>query len=321
MRKKILVIYTGGTFGMSERGGKLQVQNLSAAQLKKNLLQAVPEIQQIADCDVHIAYNIDSCQATPDHWLLLAKLIQDSQKKYSGAVILHGTDTLAYTASALHFLIPKAPFPIVLTGAQKPLTAIRSDARQNFISALEVAAHAPNPLQDRVMVFFHQNLFLGVQVQKKSAVDFDAFHTPNFPVLANVGSEILYHPNLKTILPKINRAQKKLPKEIAVRKVLHLPIDPGFFAQGFGMEFLLDCDAVLLGLYASGTAPTDSLDFVNLLDRMQEAGIQVSAYVTGQASLGNPSHYSASNRLKIAGVCVWNDLTREAAWVKLQLAV
>ena len=138
--KNILVIYTGGTFGMSE---SLEIPDLSGPELKARLEQGVPEMKRIAKCDVRIAFNTDSCQMGLPHWLTIANMIRESSKIYDGAVVLHGTDTLAYTASALSYILGQSSIPVVLTGAQKPLSALRNDARGNLLTALEVAAHAP----------------------------------------------------------------------------------------------------------------------------------------------------------------------------------
>ena len=203
--KKILVIYTGGTFGMRSSKQHLVIPELNSSELKSWLISQVPEMKKIASCDVSVLFNEDSCQFQAHHWFELAAHITEQEKDYQGVVILHGTDTLAYTAAALSYLLSPCKIPVVITGAQKPLATLRSDARLNFISALEIAANAPKALQNRVLVVFHDELFLGSRVRKKSATDFAAFESPRFPKLASIGSEVHYHEIIEHLPPLKNK--------------------------------------------------------------------------------------------------------------------
>ena len=222
----------------------LEIPKLSSPALKKRLLSQAPEMKKIADCDVEVLFNLDSCQMNAFHWFSIAALIHEKQKKYDGVVVLHGTDTLSFSAAALSYLLSPSQIPIVITGAQKPLSTIRNDARLNFISALEVAAHAPKPLRDRVMVVFHDEVFLGSRVRKKSAFNFAAFESPRFPILAKIGGKINYQESVHH-LPKLPRKKPLLlefmtqANERPIPQILSTQVTPEFCSPVFSEAILL----------------------------------------------------------------------------------
>ncbi len=319
---KILVVYTGGTFGMDP---SLKIPKLSPKDLKARLLKSIPEMSSIARCDVDILFNIDSCQMNASHWITLAKHLHQKEKDYDGAVILHGTDTLAYSAAAISMLLSPTRIPIVFTGAQKPLSTLRSDARLNFISALEVAAHAPKNLRNRVLTVFHDELFLGSRVRKKSAVGFDAFESPRFPVLARIGSSIHYEEIVDT-LPKLkarnpNRVKFLNQKESypKLSQILSLQITPNFSADLFQQSILAETDGVLLTLYPSGTAPTETTSFTDFLGRAKKLNTPLYAITEREQAPALLSSYEAGQVL-VKNEVIWcHDLTPEAAFVKAWL--
>ena len=322
--KKILVIYTGGTFGMRPTGQskQLQIPKLSASELKTWLKTQVPEMMELASCDVDVLFNLDSCQFQASHWFELAAHIMERQNAYDGVVILHGTDTLPYTAAALSFLLSPTRIPVVITGAQKPLATLRNDARTNFISALEIATHAPKVLQNRVLVVFHDEVFLGSRVRKKSAVDFSAFESPRFPKLASVGSEIQWHEIIEH-LPSLARTplltrfrgatEKPLPR------ILDLQITPQFPAPAFSESILNELDGILLTLYTSGTAPTAQENFLHFLERSREGFTPIFAITEREDETPSLATYAAGREL-IKNKVLWcGELTPEAAFVKIWL--
>ncbi|MBU6153821.1 MAG: asparaginase [Bdellovibrionales bacterium] len=322
--KKILVIYTGGTFGMSE---SLEIPNLSGPELKARLEQGVPEMKRIAKCDVRIAFNTDSCQMGLTHWLTLASMIRAGSKNYDGAVVLHGTDTLAYTASALSYLLGQSAIPVVLTGAQKPLSALRNDARGNLLTALEVAANPPRELKNRVMVAFHDELFLGTRVRKLSALRFGAFESPRFPILAKVGGLIQYR-NSIFHLPKLpasgnGRALLNAASKPANTRggalILKLEVTPEFPGQIFDLKLLQSLDGVLLTLFTSGTAPTENPSFLQFLRSAKKASVPVFAITEREDAPMNLNAYAAGKTLVREGVLWCHDLTPEAAFSKAQV--
>jgi L-asparaginase len=320
---KILVIYTGGTFGMRSNPSKkgFEIQPLKASELKTWLKTQVPEMMKIASCDVDVLFNIDSCQFQAHHWFEIAAHLKQKQGDYRGVVILHGTDTLAYTASALSYLLSPTRIPIVITGAQKPLATLRNDARTNFISALEIAANAPKQLQNRVMVVFHDELYLGSRVRKKSAANFAAFESPRFPKLASIGSEIEYHEVIHH-LPRITQ-KKSLLDQFKGNEILHrLPqilrteITPQFCSSIFSEPVMASLDAILLTLYTSGTAPTLQESFVGFLERAKKSNTPILAITERENETRSLETYSAGRDLIQHGVLWCEGLTPEAAFVK-----
>jgi L-asparaginase len=313
---KILILYTGGTFGMSPG---LNFKALSPVTLKKRLLQQVPEIQALARCEVLPLFQLDSCQMGPPHWLSIAEIIRSSANGYQGVVVLHGTDTLAYTAAALSILLSPAPLPVVLTGAQKPLAALRNDARGNLVSAIEVAASAPRSLRNRVMVAFHDELYLGSRVRKKSAQDFDAFESPRFPILATIGNQIQYHDVIHH-LPKLTRKKNRMPSMTArmfapqILKTEVTPLTPKSWSSD---GFLKEIDAILITLYPSGTAPTDDPNFSAWLQAVRRRRIPIFGITERNHSLPKLGLYPSGKILQQSGVHWCESLTPEAAWVKI----
>jgi len=182
--KKILMLLTGGTISMQfEASGTAYVNPGNSDKLVKNQL---PELGELADIDTITLFHEDSSNIGPKHWVVLSKTIEEHYKKYDGFVILHGTDTMAYTASALSFSLKNLDKPVILTGSQVPLVNLRSDARRNVINAVEVSTL---PLNE-VAICFNDKLFRGNRSTKMSIGDFDAFRSPNYAPLAEIGLHI-----------------------------------------------------------------------------------------------------------------------------------
>ncbi len=318
-RPKILVLYTGGTFGMDEN---LEIPDLSAPALKKRLLSRVPEMARIADCTIRVVFNLDSCQMGFEHWLKLAREIRSSARDFDGVVILHGTDTLAYTAAALSMLLSPCPRPVVLTGAQKPLDSLRNDARSNLLTALEVAGNGPRELSNRVMVAFHDEVYLGSRVRKHSAFDFGAFESPRFPRLARVGSGIHYEPILRS-LPKITKKAPwidSIPDPVpSLPRILKIEVTPEFPSESFEGDWLKRLDSILLTLYPSATAPTMHPGFMEFIHRAGKNGTNILAITERSHAPVHMGSYESGKVLKKAGVKWCADLTPEAAYVKAML--
>lgn len=318
-RPKILVLYTGGTFGMDEN---LEIPELSAAALKKRLLARVPEMTRVADCTIRVVFNLDSCQMGLEHWLRLAREIRSASGTFDGFVILHGTDTLAYTAAALSMLLSPCPRPVVLTGAQKPLYSLRNDARSNLLTALEVAANGPKELKNRVMVAFHDEVYLGSRVRKHSAFDFGAFESPRFPRLARVGSGIQYESVIRS-LPKIRKQAPWLdslsPPTASIPRILKTEVTPEFPSDCFDEAWIKGFDSILLTLYPSATAPTLHPSFMEFILRARKNGTHLLAITERSHAPLQMGSYESGKTLKQAGVKWCADLTPEAAYVKAML--
>jgi L-asparaginase len=317
--KNILVLYTGGTFGMSE---SLEIENLSAEALQSRLERGVPEMTRIAQCEVEVAFNTDSCQMGLGHWLELARRIQRRSNDFDGVVVLHGTDTLAYTAAALSYLLSPSRIPVVVTGAQKPLSSLRNDARSNLLTALEIAADAPKQLQQRVMVTFHDEVFLGSRVRKRSATRFGAFESPRFPALAKVGSSIQYR-NSVFHLPPIDHLEAFPSLDTSATatpaSLIQMDVTPEFPGALLKDEWLESMDGILMSLFTSGTAPTDQIDFLDFLKRAESSCSPIFAITESSDAPIHLASYAAGKILNERGVLWCHDLTPEAAFVKAQL--
>ncbi len=317
---RVLILYTGGTFGM-EPGLSLPELSpeLSIDSLRERLQARVPELAQLARCDIEIVLNRDSAHLGPDEWLLLARRIRQNWRRYHGVVILHGTDTLAYSASALSFLLRPCLKPVVMTGAQRPLSALRTDARRNLISAVDIAAHGPRAVVGQVTLFFDDVLLQGNRARKRSASEFAAFESPQAAPLAVVGTSIRY--------AQTRSAATRAPalKPVFNRKVSMLQVTPGFPAEEIAKGLLPRLDGLVLIVFPSVTAPTHDERFLELLRGARRRGLPVvivteSASHAGATDRGaSPGSYAAGRQLIEEG-CLWaGPMTPECAYVKTQL--
>ena len=335
-RPKVLIIYTGGTFGMEAANhGKgrrtLSTPDLKPLALSQRLKERVPELRGLAQCDVKIALNRDSAHIGPEEWKSLAELVRSNWEKYDGIVLLHGTDTMAYTASALSFLLRPCLKPVVITGAQRPLSALRTDARRNLIAAVEIAAHGPRALVSQVTVFFDNRLFQGNRVRKRSASDFGAFDSPQAAPLALVGTEIRYTPHSSVRRSRGSQGKAPLLLHEFDRNVALLHITPGFPARAIRERLLPGLSALVMVVFPSGTAPTHDPEFIRLLQEARKAGTPVviaseghsdasaaAASLSRQGPRGgaHPSIYAAGAQLLSEGGHWAGTMTPECAFVK-----
>ena len=333
-KSKVLILYTGGTFGMEIKQspqGKLtslSIPHLSNPVLKKRFKKQVPELKKIAQCDVEVIMNRDSSHISANEWIQMARIIQKKWDNYDGIVILHGTDTLAYTASALSFLLRPCKKPVILTGAQRPLSALRTDARNNLISSVELAAQKTahsHQESEQVMVFFGNTLFQGNRIRKHSSIDFNAFESPHTVPLAVTGTTI-------RSLPKHQRAsvqslsRKKLLPQFS-SKILMCHITPGFPSEAISKEVLSSLDALILVAFLSRTAPTNDPSFIKLIRRARKLEIPVIITTEEGSTSAHLAHhlkeektqYSVEAELFAEG-CLWSgSMTPECAYVKASL--
>ncbi len=317
--KKILIVYTGGTFGMDP--SPLKIPDLSPELLRKRILTHVPELEKLARCEVDVAMNRDSAHVGPSDWIALADRVRKAWKKYDGVVILHGTDTLAYTASALSFLLRPCLKPVILTGAQRPLAAIRTDARSNLISAVEIAAQARASVAKQVSIYFDDRLLQGNRARKRSALEFAAFECPKAEPLAVVGTSIRYRETgaesgrgVRKALAKVAglELQPKFSERVAT-----LHVTPGFPSHAFDERFFASIDALVLVVFPSGTAPTHDLKFIEMLKLARKNQVPVVVVTEGVGS--HSSEYAAGKILLKEG-CHWaGAMTPECAFVKASL--
>ncbi|MEM7224776.1 MAG: type I asparaginase [Pseudomonadota bacterium] len=310
-RKHVLMIYVGGTLGMvaSDHG------YVPATNLAKLLTQRIPELGDPAMPTFELyEYSSpkDSSNAEPRHWYVLAETILSRAEEFDGFVVIHGTDTLAYMASALSFLLRGLSAPVVLTGSQIPLSELRNDAQNNLVNALQVIALD----QCReVTVCFGRGLFRGNRVRKVKARELDAFNSPNFPPLAEIGTEIRFRDHL-ALTSGQETVQHNAPSYRSF-SVAVLPVYPGFRSAWLEAAIETGVQGLVLECYGVGNAPDQDDDFLDALRKSHARGVvvvAVSQCLTGSVSLGL---YAAGFQLAESGVISGFDMTPEAALTKL----
>jgi L-asparaginase len=312
-KTSILVIYTGGTIGMVKdpESGVLKPFNFD------NIYQQIPMLKLL---DYHIGNYcfdpvIDSSNMNPKFWAAIAEVIEKNYESYDGFVVLHGSDTMAYTASALSFMLENLNKPVVLTGSQLPLGMIRTDGRENFITSIEIAAARidDTPVVPEVCIYFENQLLRGNRTIKYNAENFQAFKSPNYPSLADVGVYIKYHhanirkPNFKNL--KVN---SRMDNSVSILKLY-----PGIsensvkaIVQTEGLK------ALILETFGSGNAPTEAW-FLSLLEKTIKKGIVILNVSQCQGGSVEMDKYQTGVTLQNIGVISGNDITTEAAITKL----
>jgi len=308
--KKILIIYTGGTIGM-HRGKDGALHPFDFGQVTRQ----VPELERLG-CEItHHSFGelIDSSNVTPEFWVRLVESIHRHYDGYDGFIILHGTDTMAYSASALSFMLEHLGKPVIFTGSQLPLGAIRTDARRNLITAVEIAAS--DVKVPEVCIFFNNQLFRGNRAEKFTSSMFDAFQSLNCPPLATSGVDVEYNHDIILPVPhKKLTVHDRLETHIGLVRLF-----PGI--TDIWMEHILSVPglkALVMETYGSGNAPTDP-GFVRSLEDSIRKGllvINVSQCAGGSVQQGK---YATSKQLQQIGVVSGRDLTTEAALTKLMV--
>lgn len=316
MQKKILLLYTGGTIGMKQDPVTLALKPFNFNQI----LEEVPELKKFG-CEID-TYSfdplIDSSDMQPEFWVRLARMIQDNYSKYDGFVVLHGTDTMSYTASALSFMLENLAKPVVLTGSQLPIGMLRTDGKENLISSIEIASSSDengNPIVPEVCIYFDAHLYRGNRTTKYNAENFRAFRSANFPVLADVGIHIKFNPN-NILLPDSFNEPLKISTALDTR-VAVLRIFPGITPQV--MDAILGMDdirGVVLETFGSGNAPTAEW-FVERIKKAVRRGLLVLNVTQCQAGKVDMDAYATGIALKNEGVISGYDSTIEAALTKM----
>lgn len=312
----IFLIYTGGTIGMKEdpTDGTLKPFDFSG------IMEEVPEIRKFAvSVDSYtFAPLIDSSDVEPALWQSLARLIYDNYEKYDGFVILHGTDTMAYSASALSFMLENLTKPVIFTGSQLPIGMPRTDGKENLISAIEIAtAKGPdgNATVPEVCICFNSQLLRGNRSTKINSTGFDAFSSPNFPPLAVAGISIKYNYGLihySTDSKKAFSINTRLDTRVSILK-----IHPGITEEAV-RDILLGkgTRAVIIETYGSGNAISKPwfLKIVREAVQMGKILLNVTQCLSGDV---NMDIYATGRALKDAGVVSGHDITTESALGKL----
>ena len=316
MERSILIIYTGGTIGMKQDPVDFTLKPFNFGQI----LSEVPEIRKFV-CRVD-TYSfsplIDSSDAQPEFWIDLARLIKKEYANYDGFVVLHGTDTMSFTASALSFMLENLEKPVVFTGSQLPIGMLRTDGKENLISAVEIASAADEqgrPIVPEVTVFFDSHLYRGNRTIKYSAENFWAFRSENAPALADTGIHIKY--NLDEIrYPKQYgnplKISETLDTDVAILKIF-----PGMRESMVrALVGTKGLRAVILETFGSGNAPTQKwfLDIISEADRRGLIIMNITQCIAGCVDM---EAYATGIELKKMGVVSGYDSTLEAALAKL----
>jgi L-asparaginase len=315
---RLLILYTGGTVGMAvNRHQQLVPMHFGKLDRKMPELRQLPYRIEL----LTLPQVIDSSNVTPSDWLRLAQLIGQYYADFDGFVVLHGTDTMAYSAAALSFLLEYLGKPVVFTGAQVPVGRTRSDATRNLLTALEIAA-ARHPRTHAVRlpevgVFFNDILIRGTRAKKVESQQFAAFKSENYPPLARAGINVDFDDKGIRLLPAAQLVvHTRLEEKVAV-----LPLFPGITEAV--VEAVLSVPGLrgcVLETYGSGNAPTASW-FLASLERAQQRGLfmlNVSQCEEGRVVQG---HYETSARLSSLGIIGGDDITTEAAITKLMFVL
>jgi len=312
-KSKILVIYTGGTIGMIMDKASGTLHPLEFEHMSK----LIPEFN---DCDYDLDYisfnpTVDSSNMDPVLWVELATIIEEKYESFDGFVVLHGSDTMSYSASALSFMLENLNKPVIFTGSQLPLGVNRTDGKENFVTSVEIAARHEDetPVVPEVCIYFENQLYRGNRTFKYNAENFDAFRSVNYPVLANVGVYIKYNgnsirkPNFKKL-----KVHKKIDTSVAILKLF-----PGIDIKV--VEAILNIKglkAVVLETYGTGNAHTDP-EFIQALEKAIASGLFILNITQCKGGAVEHGKYQASIPLSTAGVISGIDMTLEAAVTKL----
>lgn len=309
----ILVIYTGGTIGMMKDPETDALVPFDFDTLYKH----IPILESMHCRISNYSFDplIDSSDMKPAFWIRLAEIIEKNYENYDGFVVLHGTDTMAYTASVLSFMLENLNKPVVLTGSQLPMGVIRTDGRDNFINAIEIAAASENgiPVVPEVSICFENRVMRGNRTSKFNAENFNAFLSGNYPILAQVGVHIKYfYQYIKPAGTGKLKVYKSLDPSVAILKLF-----PGITRNVVNSILAIEgLKAVILETYGAGNAPTDKW-FIETLQTSIAKGITIFNVTQCKGGSVEMGKYETSRQLEDIGVVGGYDITTESAIAKL----
>ncbi len=311
MNKRIYILYTGGTIGMQRSArGYVPMPGLAELIAEKIPIHLSANMPQYVLEELEVL--LDSTNAGPTDWPLIARRISDNYHLYDGFIVLHGTDTLAYTASALSFILQGLQKPVIVTGSQIPLSELRNDAQNNLITALILASHYSIP---EVCLYFNGRLLRGNRSTKVKSSGFDAFDSPNHPWLGKVGIHIEIDGSL-FLKAAENQPQFQFP-DYGGHRVVPVRVFPGIDADFLKHLLKFPIDGLILQSYGVGNAPDQDPAFLRLLERAIKSGtviINLSQCLYGRVE---PGSYATGSALASTGVANGFDMTLEAALTKM----
>lgn len=313
-RPKILIIYTGGTIGMIESPETHTLEPFDFSHLIDN----VPKIKLLdyQIDSVSLDPPIDSSNMNPSHWRKIAEVIGKNYRDYDGFVILHGTDTMAYTASALSFMLENLNKPVIITGSQLPIGEVRTDGEENLITALQIAADSSQPgvpMVQEVAILFENYLWRGNRSTKMSADNFNAFKSNNYPALAKIGLDIHY--NEDALYRTTERRPLRVHTELETG-VLFIDLFPGITEVSLRHQLSTPgVKGIVLKTFGAGNAPTAKWFIDSIADAIKAGKVIVN--VTQCVNGGVHHLYQSSDGLVSAGIISGHDITAEAAITKL----
>lgn len=304
--KKVLILHTGGTLGMSGR----RPTPLSPDAYAEALGQRVPELSDLAHIDTRILCNLDSSDIGPEEWTMLAGEIAAARETHDGIVLIHGTDTMAYTASALSFALGNLDRPVVLTGSQRPLGEVRSDARRNLVDAVDLARRD----LPEVGIAFDGRLWRGNRAKKGDAWGYGAFNSPGFPPLARLGLDV-------EVTPHVRRGGGLFTLDARFDpRVVTATVTPGL--EPSALDRLCEgAQGLVLAAFGVGNAPRRVRPIHEAVSRLVARGVTVVVVTQAQHGSVDLSLYENGVALRDAGAVAGGDMTLEAAVAKLMAAV
>jgi L-asparaginase len=303
MSGRVLILHTGGTLGMRPRDPD---RALAPDEFSSAVLEHVPEIESLAQIEARVLFNLDSSDVTPEHWMELARAIHGARGQFQGVVVTHGTDAMAYTAAALSYVLRDLPFPVILTGSQRPLADVHTDGRANLVGAVDLALR---PLPE-VGIYFDGVLLRGNRSVKYSTFAFGAFRSPNFAPLAEIGTEV------KMGAPPLApggafRMEGSFDPGVAV-VWLHPGGDPL-------LPRLVNADlkAVLLAAPGFGNLPVVDQSVAHAIRCLVDEGVVVAIGSQSRNGGVDLDRYAGGRLAHDQGAMGIGDMTLEAAMVKL----